>query len=230
MPQGQLYQRTELLMKTKISKRKFYNKFDYKVTLKIEGCGSLRYHTISNSKNWLEDGTLPKFYLSDRVKLAVLQNKDLLICLCDVLLNYNGDSWQKRIEGDSIDVYTSNRDLVKQLQTNLQEKVTCIFEPSESAVEPGTMNVKKLPDGIYNYRVYLLPHKLHDNLEKEKYVSWLKNQQKKIKITESVENWFYKTQWNWDPRYVLVDEESTLLMLKLRNPELVGRVYKFIIN
>ena len=218
-------------MKTKISKRKFYNKFDYKITLKIEGCGSLRYHTILDSKNWLNDGTLPKFYLSDRVKLAVIQNKDVLICLCDILLKYSNDLWQKRIERDSIDIYTSSRDLIEELQTNLVDRIVHIFEPREDAVMPGTINVKKLPGDIYNYRVYLLPHKLRDNSdEKEKYVSWIKNQKSRIKITESVENWFYKTQWNWDPRYVLVDEESTLLMLKLRNPELVGRVYKFIIN
>ena len=218
-------------MKTKVSKKKFYNKFDYKVTLQIEGCGSLRYHSIKDSKQWLEDGSLPKFYLSDRVKLAVIQNKDILICLCDVLLKYNQDIWHKRIEGDSIDIYTSNKDLVDELQTSLVNKVTCVFEPGNDEVKPGTIKVKKLPGDTYNYRVYLLPHKLRDKEEeKEKYVSWIKNQNNRIKITESVEKWFYKTQWNWDPRYVLVDEESTLLMLKLRNPELVGRIYRFVID
>lgn len=218
-------------MKNKISKRKFYNKFDYKVSLRIEGCGSLRYHNISDSRSWLENGTLPKFYLSDRVKLAIIQNKDVLICLCDVLLKYDNDIWNKRIEGDCIDIYTSNKELVNELQTNLLDRVTCVFEPSADAAEPGTIKVKKLPGEIYNYRVYLLPHKLRGDLdEKTKYISWIKNQNSKVKITESVENWFYKTDWNWDPRYVLVDEESTLLMLKLRNPELVGRIYRFVID
>lgn len=217
-------------MKTKISKRKFYNKFDYKVSIKIEGCGSLRYHSIIDSKAWLENGMLPRFYLSDRAKLAVIQNKDILICLCNVLLTYDNDIWHKRIEGDSIDIYTSNKDLVDELQINLLDRVTCVFEPCDDAVEPGTIKVKKLPGDIYNYRVYLLPHKLRgDSDEKAKYISWIKNQNSRVKITESVENWFYKTDWNWDPRYVLVDEENTLLMLKLRNPEVVGRVYKFIL-
>ena len=77
--------------------------------------------------------------------------------------------------------------------------------------------------------MFLLPHKLrNDKEEKKRYAEWIKNQQGKIKITLAVENWFHKTDWNWDPRYVLVDEESTLLMLKLRNPELVGRVYRFV--
>lgn len=218
-------------MKNKISKRKFYNKFDYKVSLRIEGCGSLRYHSVLDSKKWLEDGTLPKFYLSDQVKLAVIVNKDILICLCDMLLKYDNDSWNKRIEGDCIDIYTSNKELVDELQTNLVDRIICVFEPCGNAAKPGTIKVKKLPGEIYNYRVYLLPHKLRDNTdEKLKYISWIKNQSSRIKITESVENWFYKTQWNWDPRYILIDEESTLLMLKLRNPELVGRIYKFVID
>lgn len=217
-------------MKTKISKRKFYNQFDYKITLKIEGCGSLRYHSIADSRLWLKDGTLPKFYLSERVQLSVIQNKAILICLCDILLKYDNNTWHKRIEGDSIDIYTSNRDLLDDLQTNLMNKVTCIFEPGEDIVKPGTIKVKKLPQEIYNYRVYLLPHKLRgDPDEKAKYVSWIKNQASRIKITESVEKWFYKTEWNWDPRYILVDNESTLLILKLRNPEIIGRVYKFIV-
>lgn len=191
----------------------------------------MRYHNISDSRSWLENGTLPKFYLSDRVKLAIIQNKDVLICLCDVLLKYDNDIWNKRIEGDCIDIYTSNKELVNELQTNLLDRVTCVFEPSADAAEPGTIKVKKLPGEIYNYRVYLLPHKLRGDLdEKTKYISWIKNQNSKVKITESVENWFYKTDWNWDPRYVLVDEESTLLMLKLRNPELVGRIYRFVID
>lgn len=216
-------------MKTKISKRKFYNQFDYKVTLEIEGCGSLRYYNILDSKNWLEDGTLPKFYLSDRVKMSLIKNKNVLIYLCEVLLRYSNSDWRKRIEGDNIDVYTSNKNLVDELQTSFLERVTCVFEPDKDVAEPGTIKVKKLPGNIYNYRVYLLPHKLKgQEHEKEKYISWITSQKEKIKITESVKNWFYKTEWNWDPRYVLVDEESTLLMLKLRNPEIVGRIYKFV--
>jgi hypothetical protein len=39
-----------------------------------------------------------------------------------------------------------------------------------------------------------------------------------------------KTEWNWDRRYVLVEDEGTLLMLKLRNPEVMGSVYNYVLS
>lgn len=218
-------------MKIKTSKKKFYHKFDYKISLNIPGCSSLRYHSTSETINWLEQGNFPKFYLSERTQLSVISNRPILIDLCMLLSEYNSDTWQKRIERDNIDIYTSDSDLVKDLKENLSLYITDVYEPCSASIKPGTISVKKLPGDIYNYRVYLLPHKLKNNMEeKQKYISWIRGQKNKIKITESVEYWFYKTDWNWDPRYILVDEESTLLMLKLRNPEIVGRVYQFVIG
>lgn len=217
-------------MKITTSKKVFYNKFNYKISLKIEGCNALRYHSIENSKLWLEAGKLPKFYLSDRTKLSILQNKETLILMCDILISYPANIWNKRIEGDCIDIYTSDEDLIQEIKYKLLDKIIAVFEPCEKKLSPGTIRVKKLPGDTYNFRVYLLPHKLKNNQEeKRKYIDWIKSQNNKIKITESVEKWFYKTEWNWDPRYILVDEESTLLMLKLRNADLVGRIYKFVV-
>lgn len=216
-------------MKIKISKKKFYNKYDYKVTLRIEGCETLRYHSIEESREFLENNMLPKFYLSDSRKLKVLANKGTLIRLCQSMSKYDSAIWQKRIERDSIDIYTNESDIVEELKTGFAEIITAIFEPADQPAEPFTLKVKKLPNDIYNYRVFLLPHKLKGDMEeKERFVSWIKSQRQKIKMTPAAEKWFYKTDWNWDPRYVLVDEESTLLMLKLRNSELVGRIYRFI--
>ena len=216
-------------MKIKISKKKFYHKFDHKITLRIEGCESLRYHSISESKKFLETNVFPRFYLSDQSKLKVLGNKDTLIELCDILTSYEISDWQKRIERGSIDIYAKNSAIIEKIQDRLGDRVVSICKTANDITEPYTLRVKKLPHDIYKYRVFLLPHKLrNDKEEKKRYAEWIKNQQGKIKITLAVENWFHKTDWNWDPRYVLVDEESTLLMLKLRNPELVGRVYRFV--
>ena len=218
-------------MKIKTSKKKFYNKYDYKVTLFIEGCESLRYSSTKDSKEFLENGSLPKFYVSEYRKLKVMENKETLITLCGLLLNYDSDSWQKRIERNHIDIYSKGSELIEEIKSVFPENVTAVFEPSDDPAEPFTLKVKKLPNDIYNYRVFLLPHKLRNSPEeKQKYISWIESQKKKIKMSDSVKNWFIKTDWNWDPRYILVDEESTLLMLKLRNPELVGRTYKFIIT
>jgi tRNA U34 5-carboxymethylaminomethyl modifying enzyme MnmG/GidA len=138
-------------------------------------------------------------------------------------------SWQKRIEKGTIDIYSNDESIINELETKFYNNVSSIFKPSGEITEPNTLKVKKLPQGIYKYRVYLLPHRLKDEIdEKKKYLTWIKNQAGKIKLTECVERWFINTEWNWDPRYVLVDEESTLLMLKLRNPETIGRIYRFV--
>jgi hypothetical protein len=48
-------------------------------------------------------------------------------------------------------------------------------------------------------------------------------------MSEAVKTWFIHTDWNWDRRYILVDEESTLLMLKLRNSDFMGKIYEYVI-
>jgi hypothetical protein len=50
-----------------------------------------------------------------------------------------------------------------------------------------------------------------------------------VLISEVVKDWFIKTEWNWDRRYIFVEDAQTLLMLKLRNAEAIGRIYDYII-
>lgn len=217
-------------MKIKTSKKKFYNKFDYKITFLIEGCECLRYHSIEESKNFLENGVIPKYYISDHRKQKILQNKDLLIKLCNILTKYDKNTWQKRIEQNFIDVYSSDVNFVNDLKLNFVDIISTVHEPGKQTIVPYTLNVKKIPDDKFNYRVFLLPHKLKKDIEaKKNYIDWIETQKEKIKMSHSVKTWFMKTEWNWDPRYILVDNESTLLMLKLKNADLIGRIYKFTI-
>jgi hypothetical protein len=65
---------------------------------------------------------------------------------------------------------------------------------------------------------------------KQQYLNWIKKQNEKITLTPAVESWFIKTDWNWDRRYVLVEDEATLIMLKLRNSEVVGRIYNYVVS
>jgi hypothetical protein len=75
-----------------------------------------------------------------------------------------------------------------------------------------------------------MPHKMAKDREgKQKYLAWLKSQAPRITCTPAIERWFLTTDWNWDRRYVLVEDESTLLMMKLRGADVVGRVYNFIV-
>ena len=48
--------------------------------------------------------------------------------------------------------------------------------------------------------------------------------------THAVSTWFVDTDWNWDRRYILVEDEQSLLMLKLRGSEVVGKIHNFVIS
>jgi hypothetical protein len=69
-----------------------------------------------------------------------------------------------------------------------------------------------------------------DKAGKQQYLEWVKRQTPRITCTPAIEKWFLTTDWNWDRRYVLVEDESTLLMLKLRNAEVMGRIYNFVVS
>ena len=69
-----------------------------------------------------------------------------------------------------------------------------------------------------------------DKTSKRRFVDWLKSQDPRITCSDAVEKWFMNTEWNWDRRYVLVEDEKTLLMLKLRNSEVVGRIYNYVLS
>jgi hypothetical protein len=110
------------------------------------------------------------------------------------------------------------------------------YEPDDEAKELLKDDVKiiisdRYPHNKYHYRVYLLPHKFNkDDTAKSKYIDWLRSQSPRITCTNAVERWIMKTNWNWDRRYVLVEDKNTLMLLRLRNPEVVGSVYEFVLS
>ena len=70
----------------------------------------------------------------------------------------------------------------------------------------------------------------NDRPAKKKYIDWLKTQMPRVTCTSAVETWFLATDWNWDRRYILVEDDQTLLMMKLRNADVVGKIYNFVIS
>jgi hypothetical protein len=68
-----------------------------------------------------------------------------------------------------------------------------------------------------------------DKEAKKQYIDWIKKQSPRITFTDAIATWFLSTEWNWDRRYVLVEDDHTLLLLKLRNSEVVGRIYNYVI-
>lgn len=206
------------MLKSKITKRKFYNKWLYKVTLFIPGAGLLRmnYDTAIG---------LLQFSSGDRSQL---------LKLLTYLNELDKDVWSKRIEHLSVDLYVNDQALYNDISTTFEECLVHRFEPGENLTLLDSSNrvaVNKLPHNRYRYKVFLLPHVLKRNLEKKQsLLSWIDTQGSKILISNVVKEWFIKNNFNWDRRYVYVEDEGTLLMLQLRANNVLGRVHEYIIN
>jgi hypothetical protein len=161
-------------------------------------------------------------------------HKQELIALSVFLSKWDSELWAKRIEYNSVDLYTNDKTLYEELSLNFEEFVSSRSEPNECDLDilehTGSIIVKKLPHDKYAYKAFLLPHKLKDRQDKREYVNWISGQSDRILISDVVKEWFVATDWNWDRRYVLIEDSQTLLMLKLRNPEVLGRVYDYVIS
>lgn len=199
-------------MKTQKIKKLFYDKWKYKATINIPEITKLRRYdadTIKSSKDY-----------SDL--------KEFVVFLEDQTCEY-----AKRIEGKYVDIYTNDRTFYDRLISKYQEKLRHCFEPDEKIedliVGKRTVVARKFPHNLYQYKVYLQPHNIKDKEDKKRFLSFLDTQGEKIKITDTVKSWFIKTDWNWDRRYIYVQDEQTLLMLKMRSADAVGSIYTYVI-
>jgi len=224
-----------LLQKTKTTNRKFYGKWLYKASFRLEGCALFRTKALDEVTAFC-NGPGPEERHPWSVWAKAYNNRETMLELSEFLGNYSKDSYSLRIETALLDIYTNEKDLYDSASTKFSNILRHRFEPSAANIDllqenKNYITVDKLPKGRYNYRVYLLPHKMKGDKEgKQKYLDWLKRQTPKVTCTPAVETWFLNTDWNWDRRYVLVEDEATLLMLKLRNSEVVGRIYNFVIS
>lgn len=224
-----------LLQKTKTTTRKFYGKWLYKVSFRLEGCSLYRTKTIDELKDLLT-GERPEGRNSYATAVTAWFNKDVLYEFFTLLEKCNTSSYNIRIESPDLDLYTNDESIYQDFSSKFADVVIHRFEPSESNIDllnsdKNYITVSKLPKGRYNYRVYLLPHKMRNDTEgKIKFLEWMEHRSPTITCTPAIKKWFLFTDWNWDRRYVLVEDESTLLMLKLRNSEVVGKIYNFIVS
>lgn len=218
----------------KKTKKKFYNKFIYKVTLDIPGCGALRYFSLSDVLNVSIENIRTHQPWKERLVQVLVDHREEWAELVLFIESFDKKEWGKRIEGDSLDIYTNNTSLYNGLCENFVSRVTRRFQPpagleQEMLDEEKKIFVKEIPHGTYNYQAYLYPHKLGTSLtERTKLADWLELQVPKITFSKSIRNWVIQTKENWDRRYIYIDNEQTLLMIKLRSPQLVGKVFKYI--
>lgn len=218
-------------MKSKFSNKKFYNKWYYKVTLEIKGACIFRFGPLENTKHILEESD--DYWSKLWCVRHASDNKDIFLQIIDILDYYGKDNYGVRVESNCVDFYTNDKSLFNQISESFPLLVKHRFEPKETVKniidQKNVISVDKYPHDTYTLKVFLKPHVINDSGERKAVSSWLSGQIPNITFTESVKNWFEKTQYNYDRRYILVSDEATLLMLKLRCSEAIGAVYRYML-
>ena len=221
------------MLKKKITKKRFYGKWLYKVTISLPGVAILRSKTLDGVVEFLKDENKTG-YNTRSVLYKAKNNSENMEKVCNFLSQLQASSWSKRIEYDVMDLYTNNVEIYNNLCQAFDELIVHHFEPEARLIDTlENQNIivsDKFPHNKYRYKVFLTPHKLKIKDDKVKFLSWLDSQTDKILISRTVRDWFYKTDWNWDRRYLLVDNEQTLLMLKMLNSNALGKVYEYVID
>lgn len=221
-----------ILQPAKSTSRKFYNKWLYKITVNIGGAAVLR-QDLSNVENFCNEDKTDCGYWGWQNK--AYQDKEFILKIVSYLLSKDKSIWSKRVERTYVDFYTNDKQFFDELSNLAQERIVHRFEPNKDSTEiledsSTNVAVSKYPHDRYQHKVYLLPHKLKGDKEaKQKYIDWLKKQTPRVTCTSAIEKWFITTDWNWDRRYILVENEAMLLMLKLRNADVVGRIYNYVL-
>ena len=168
------------------------------------------------------------------IRTRAANNKKNIIALATFLAEWEPLTWAKRIESSNIDIYTNDPGIYQQLLEKFEPLVWGCCEPDKNNLDilenTGSIVAKKFPHDKYHYKAYLLPHRVKNKESKRELVEWIDGQSGRILISDSVKDWFISTEYNWDRRYVLVEDEYTLLMLKLRSSDSLGRVYNYVIS
>ena len=211
----------------KKTKKLFYNKYLYKVSLSIPGIGILRSYSIpSLLSNLNYDNLGGSIYYLRYARI----NKTQIQEICK-LLHSETNEYGKRIEGNTLDLYTNNKNFFDKLLKKFTNSIRTYSEPDINELpqltEPNLILCDNLPHNRYELKVFLRPHLIKTIDEKENILDWLESQKPKVTLTDSVRLWFRNCCLNWDRRYILVEDEKTLLMLKLKSAEVVGKTYRY---
>jgi len=217
----------------KKTKKKFYNKFIYKVTLDAPGSRALRWYSISQLATLdLSAASKRTYSWQEEIVKTVSNNSKFWLDLTGIVLGFKKELWRKRLEGENLDIYTNDSDLYNKLCNTFPDRIVLRYAPKKGTEQLLLDNDKEIlcneiPHGKYNYRVYLYPHKI-DSQTKVKVCDWFKRQGDKTSFSKSIEKWLLNTKENWDRRYVLIDNESTILMLRLLSSEVIGQTHKYV--
>lgn len=198
--------------KVKQTTRKFYNKWTYKISFHKKGLAVLRWRPLEDAIEYAEDEEIKNLFIS--------------------LSGIDATKFCKRCETNILDIYTNDDTIFNSLYNNHRQIIKQAFAPKKGSEEllledKHVILAKKLPHDRYQYKVYLQPHKITSPEEKSNFIDWLSTQEPRVNITKTVKEWFYKTNWNWDRRYMYVEDDKTLLLIKLKNSQALGTIYSF---
>jgi hypothetical protein len=220
------------VIQPKFIRKKFYNKWSYKLSLRLKGAGIFRYNDYAHVKALMISPTDTfKLY---KLEQKALDNKEDVYKVADFLSKHPKESLALRIEGSTLDIYTNDSEIFE-----LGSKEFALITWKRYQPDPQTAHLltserkiigKKLAHSKYQYKVYLTPHKLTvGDATRKNFVDFIHQNTDKVLMSSAVEDWFLRTHWNWDRRYIYVDNEQTLLMLKLKCSEALGSVYEYLI-
>lgn len=225
-----------MLLKTKRTQRKFYGKWLYKVSLRLEGCALFRYKDLLEVIDFCNQETLNTHNDKSRYSTQgkAWNNRISIYKVTSFLTKFPADTWSKRIETDIFDLYTNNENMFDACCEQFSSIVRVSFSPLKENIallnSPYTILANKLPYNTYKYKVFLTPHAVDPDVNiRSQYIKWLEEQSPRIRISPAVKSWFLNCHYNWDRRYLLVEDEQTLLILKLRDSSAVGQTYKYVV-
>jgi len=216
--------------KFKQTKRSFYGKWLYKISLDIPGIAIFRERSFDQLIQILiaPDVRTPTAYVR-----KARANRDAIIEFTSTVAKRRKDSYALRIQSDTVDVYTNNQRFFNLLSKKFEQYLRVAYYPTDDAkavlLNKKNIIVNKYPHDLYQHKVFLLPHRIKSKDDKTRMISWLETQGDKITLSPAVKRWFVDTNWNWDRRYIMVDNKSTLLILNLRLGDAVGQVYDYVI-
>jgi hypothetical protein len=163
-----------------------------------------------------------------------LKNKETLLEVTKLLDSLDLKDFAKRIEVNTLDIYVNDQALFDNISAKFESLIVHRSAPNTANLEllenTNFILTKRLPHNKYRYKVFLLPHRFKgDRSVKKRYIAWLDTQGDRISISDSVKNWFLTTDWYWDRRYMYVEDANTLLLLKMRDSEAMGKIYEYMI-
>lgn len=192
--------------KIKTTKRKFYNKWTHKISLDIK-------------EAWRFRGSKP-----------LSGNVFDLYCFLDA--NFDSSLYSVRTETNIFDIYTNDKNLYESVIDHYHIFLRYASAPDKDPlIDLGKHEIlaNNYAHNKFQFKVYLTPHKLTKE-EKTTFLTWISKQSDGFLISDAVKDWFSKMMYNYDRRYMYVLDEKTLLMIKLKMPNAIGTVYRYVLT